>query len=229
MIATQIEKSIRKRFYGPFWDRRNQLATDIWQSKLVQCIEGGVQSEEEYCLMPDRYLVRIPDSTEYSEVNRDQLVRKFNYFVQRYAMESDYKLNNDVRIDLIKGLGKKENNLEICGWISATLLVKSRITAASYRINGEGCLKFKDLIMDKNYFIGRSPDAHIQLDDPYISLLQSSFIIKKPGKIIIKDLQSKNGIYVKGERLVPNKNYDFELPATIVVGGIFEVVLKHKL
>lgn len=228
MIATQIEKGIRKRFYGMFWDWKNQLATDIWQSKLVQCIEGGVQVEDSYCLMPDRYLVSIPESPEISGMKTDQIVKKLNKFVHNYAKESDYKLNNEVRIDVIKGAGRQDNGLDICGWVSAHRPNPSRIIAATYRTNGEGCLRFKDIAMCRNYFIGRSLDAQIQLDDPYISLLHSCLIIKKPGQVVVKDLQSRNGIYVRGVRLEPNKYYDFGLPITLVVGGVFEIVLKYK-
>lgn len=228
MIATKIEKGIRKRFYGMFWDWKNQLATDIWQSKLVQCIEGGVQVEGGYCLMPDRYLVSIPGSSKRSGKYTDQIMDKLNKFVHNYAMDSDYKLNNEVCIDVIKGAGRQDNALDICGWVSAHRPDLSRIIAATYRINGEGSLRFKDISMCRNYFIGRSPDAHIQLDDPYISLLHSRLIIKKPGQVIVRDLQSRNGTYVQGVRLEPNKYYDFGLPITLVIGGVFEIVLKCK-
>jgi len=209
--------------------RENPLATDIWQSKLVQCIEGGVQLEDEYCRMPDRYLVSIPDSMGTSSTRIDQIIEKLNKFVHNYAKESDYILNHEVRVNVIKGTGTKDNSLDICGWVSAVRPNLPRHIATIYRTNGDGCLMFKDLDMDKNYLIGRSHDAHIRLDDPYISLMHSRFTINRPGKIMIKDLQSKNGIYVCGVRLEPNNHYDFGLPVTLVIGGVFEIALKNKL
>jgi len=226
MIATQIEKSIRKQFYGAFWGRENYLATDIWESKLVQCIEGGVQMDFDGCKMPDRYLVTVPDSQMDSTTNNDHFIEKINTFVYNYAKESDYQLNNEVRVDVIKGTGKQDNNLDICGWISTIRPIENPHIATINKSIGSDGLKFIELSADVHYLVGRSNDAQIQLNEPYVSSFHSRFIINKNGMVRIKDLQSENGIYVMGMRLDSNIHYDFALPFTFVVGGVIEVKLQ---
>lgn len=58
------------------------------------------------------------------------------------------------------------------------------------------------LEVGQTYLVGRDPRAHLQLpnDDPKASRRQA-LIDVTPGAIVIKDLQSKNGIFVNGRRV----------------------------
>lgn len=50
------------------------------------------------------------------------------------------------------------------------------------------------------YFVGRSPAAHVVLNDPRISRSHASVTIDENG-VILRDLNSQNGVYVNGRRV----------------------------
>lgn len=66
-------------------------------------------------------------------------------------------------------------------------------------------------------FIGRSSENDIQLKDKYVS--RKHFMIKRHGeRYFIRDLQSKNGTFINGKEIEPDKFHETREGQTIVVG-----------
>ncbi|MBW2027652.1 MAG: FHA domain-containing protein [Deltaproteobacteria bacterium] len=63
-------------------------------------------------------------------------------------------------------------------------------------------------------FIGRSPDNNIVIDDSAVSRSHVR-ITRKGKKYFIRDLNSKNGTFVNGERIEPNKDVEIDIGASI--------------
>jgi pSer/pThr/pTyr-binding forkhead associated (FHA) protein len=73
-----------------------------------------------------------------------------------------------------------------------------------------------DLVSD-TIFIGRTPENHIHLKDPYVSRRHLQ-VLRKDMRYFIKDLDSTNGTAVDGEALSPGIEYEAQEGTTIVIG-----------
>ncbi|MEM6528645.1 MAG: FHA domain-containing protein, partial [Chloroflexota bacterium] len=58
------------------------------------------------------------------------------------------------------------------------------------------------LVRDEEYIAGRSQDADWYLSSPYVSPLHCRFIVEED-EYFVRDMNSKNGTYVNGDRLNP--------------------------
>ncbi|HUU39855.1 MAG TPA: FHA domain-containing protein [Desulfatiglandales bacterium] len=70
-----------------------------------------------------------------------------------------------------------------------------------------------------NVSIGRSHENDIQIKDPSISRNHVQ-IIRKGDTYVIKDLGSKNGTYIAGKKLQPDKEYEISDNSTIALGSV---------
>lgn len=57
-----------------------------------------------------------------------------------------------------------------------------------------------DFAQDDNYLIGRNPDCHVSLADDHFASRHNSVLRLKPTYISIRDLNSRNGTYVNGQK-----------------------------
>lgn len=73
--------------------------------------------------------------------------------------------------------------------------------------------------------IGRSSKSKVQLDDSLCSSVHFEIHLNKKGELIIKDLQSKNGVYVNGTKIMEENLY---LQDEVKVGGTdFSIVASE--
>lgn len=70
--------------------------------------------------------------------------------------------------------------------------------------------------------LGRGPDAHVSLDDPFVSLRHAALISTKGGMMIL-DLGSLNGTRVNGIPLTPDQAAPLR-PGDVIGVGRSEVV-----
>jgi hypothetical protein len=71
--------------------------------------------------------------------------------------------------------------------------------------------------------VGRSPEAHFQLDDPWISSMHAMFE-RRGADIWVVDLESRNGTYVGGERVQEARLH----PGCVLRFGRTEVRLEKR-
>src|SRR5579859_7030221 len=79
-----------------------------------------------------------------------------------------------------------------------------------YRIRFRGK---EHVIGDAEFVVGRATDCDIVLDDPQASRRHAAFIVKN-GRLLVRDLKSRNGVTVNGTAVTG----DFELDDEDVVG-----------
>ena len=78
-----------------------------------------------------------------------------------------------------------------------------------------------DIIPNKLYIIGRSKkDCNIVLNEKLLSRKQAELIYYDNEKIMIKDLDTKNGTYINKERIEPFKEIYFTMRDILSFGGI---------
>jgi hypothetical protein len=73
--------------------------------------------------------------------------------------------------------------------------------------------------------IGRAPENHIQMKDKSVSRKHVK-IEKKEGKYFITDLRSKNGTFIEGMRVEPQKEYEVSGGIPVAVGKTFIAIGK---
>jgi 3',5'-cyclic-nucleotide phosphodiesterase len=86
-----------------------------------------------------------------------------------------------------------------------------------YILNGPNKGQFFELKGDTIY-IGRSPDNDIQMKDLTVSLKHLK-IVTKANKYFIEDLKSKNGTFVSGKQINPDKEFEVKEGIPIAIGG----------
>lgn len=84
-------------------------------------------------------------------------------------------------------------------------------------LNGPNKGQFFELKGDTIY-IGRSPDNDIQMKDLTVSLKHLK-IVTKANKYFIEDLKSKNGTFVDGKQINPDKEFEVKEGIPIAIGG----------
>ncbi|MBW2063826.1 MAG: FHA domain-containing protein [Deltaproteobacteria bacterium] len=72
-------------------------------------------------------------------------------------------------------------------------------------------------------FIGRSPDNNITIDEPAVSRRHLR-IARKGKKYYVRDLNSKNGTFINGERIPPNE--DVEIDIGVAIGISKKVIVS---
>lgn len=227
MIATRIENNLRCRFYGLFWKRLNPLAAEVWTAKLTQCIERNLQFNGMRYSMPDRYLVTIKPGILISDDEKQMFAQKIKNFIYDYGNESGYQISNDIRIDFITKENKYNAGIEFFGWVLNLHESARNIDAVVYNIEKKGqAIKFISLSVQNKYLVGRAETAKIILNHLYVSHDHAQLIIDEDGTVRIKDLRSLNGTYLRGMRLEPHRLYTLQLPSTLCIGGIYEIVLR---
>ncbi len=56
-------------------------------------------------------------------------------------------------------------------------------------------------LSDAGIVVGKSPDADVQVDDPYLSGLHARFVLNNEGSVVVEDLGSKNGTFLNDEKI----------------------------
>ena len=57
----------------------------------------------------------------------------------------------------------------------------------------------------KLIIIGTAPDTHIRMTSPYVSAYHAELLLLDNGDILLKDKASRNGTFLNGNRVTPNK------------------------
>jgi pilus assembly protein CpaF len=70
-------------------------------------------------------------------------------------------------------------------------------------------------IADAGLVVGKSPEADVHIDDPYLSGLHARFFLDDSAQVVVEDLGSRNGTYLNGKRtlrsVVPAGESDLRL------------------
>ena len=72
----------------------------------------------------------------------------------------------------------------------------------------------------KLIIIGSAPDAHIRMNSQYISGYHAELLLLDNGDILLTDNASKNGTFLNGVRLVPNKEVSVKRGDQIRIANI---------
>ena len=87
-----------------------------------------------------------------------------------------------------------------------------------------------DIIPNKLYVIGRSKkEADIALDEKLLSRKQAELIYYDNTKIMIKDLNSRNGTYINKEKIEPLKEIYFTMRDILSFGGIKNEIVFYDI
>ncbi len=87
-----------------------------------------------------------------------------------------------------------------------------------YVISGPDKGRSFDLEGDTIY-IGRSPDNDIQINDKSVSRKHLK-IVRRGDKYLLKDLESKNGTFIKGKRISPDDEIEVKEGVSVAIGNI---------
>ncbi len=71
---------------------------------------------------------------------------------------------------------------------------------------------------ERPYVVGRGPGLDLAIDDPDLSRRHAE-LTRRGRDILVRDLRSKNGTYLRGERLAPDLDTVWPLDVPLVVGG----------
>ncbi|MFO0684361.1 MAG: sigma 54-interacting transcriptional regulator [Sandaracinus sp.] len=79
----------------------------------------------------------------------------------------------------------------------------------------------------KTMIVGRGPgDSGLTIDDPELSRAHAAFEVDESGRLVVRDLESRNGTWVGGRRLVPKQAHPLASGDVIRLGATL-IVAEH--
>jgi len=227
MLATLVDNKIRAKMLGMFLRGVDPLTADIWQTKIIHCIEQSLALDGDELIVPDQYRILIPseiisNSERYLTVKHD-----IKQFIGEYVNDAGYQAMKPVTVDIKAVSSGKGNDIRIFGYFSEVSEANGHATAALCRmpLNYDG-QKYFTLKIPGKFYIGRSPHADICLDHQYVSHFHTKLMIDRSCKCYIKDLASTNGSCAHNRRLEPNKTVSFDFPGVIKIAYTFELLIR---
>lgn len=228
MITTKIENELRKRLYGIFWDRADPLCSNVWQAKLVQCIEKNLLQSGVNHFMPDSYGVHFPSLIDITKDDSQRFVEDMTDFILQYKKDSGYAMLNSLTIRVESTHKSLNNSIEIDARMPSKDGDGLLISVGIREKNRDKGIRFVHFSAPEKLSAGRSKGADIMLDHQFVSDIHAMCRFEHVNKVYINDLQSLNGTYVKGFRLEPLQEYEFKLPLTVDLARICTIYIRSN-
>ncbi len=229
MVATRIENRLRIQLFGLLRKNMDILSGDAWKAKIIQCIEDSARRIGKYWISPDQFSISIPSDSVADYSDYLSLRKDIERFVDRYVEENGFRTTAPVDVLLCPVCRERSNSIEVEAVISDRPYIESFCSIVIGKPEDEGSPTSRSLKIPGEYYIGRSRDADICLDSPFVSKFH--FLLNPVDEkfCFIRDLNSVNGTYVNSEKIESNMDLRFNLPVTIKIAGLFELIIDRQV